>query len=205
MTRPAFIFVANLPCLDFVNTEPVQSGERVELLGGFADLARWLGEAGLLPTQAARLAAARWDGTAEGREVFREALKLRGSLRAGAERLAAGKPVGGEIVQVVNRVLAYRPAYSRLVRAGKRYVSRLEPVSTSPLQLLVPVAESAAWLLEHGETSLVHRCEGPRCVLLFYDTTRNKSRRWCSMEGCGSRAKAAAYYRRSRARGYPPG
>jgi predicted RNA-binding Zn ribbon-like protein len=198
MIRPAFIFVGNLPCLDFVNTEPVQAGERVELLGGFGDLARWLREAGVLSADAARLAVARWDGTAEGTRVLREALRLRAALRAGGERLAAGKSVGHEMVEAVNRVLAFRPAYPRLARAGKRYVSRLEPVSTSPLHLLVPVAESAAWLLEHGETSLVRRCEGPRCVLLFYDTTRNKSRRWCSMEGCGSRAKAVAYYRRNR-------
>jgi predicted RNA-binding Zn ribbon-like protein len=150
---------------------------------------------------AARLALARWDGATEGRAVFREALKLRAALRAGAERLAVGKPVGRGMVEEVNRVMAFRPSYPRLVRAGKGYASRLEPVSKSPLHKLVPVAESAAWLLEHGDGSLVRRCEGARCALLFYDTTRNKSRRWCSMEGCGSRAKAAAYYRRSRARG----
>jgi predicted RNA-binding Zn ribbon-like protein len=198
MTRPAFYFIANLRCLDFVNTEPVQAGERVDLLGEFADLARWLREAEVLSADAARAAVTRWDGSAEGRGVFGEALKLRAALRAGAERLAAGKPVGDEMVGVVNRVLASRPSYPQLIRAGKGYASRLEPVSSSPLHFLVPVAESAAWLLEHGDTSLVRRCEGMRCVLLFYDTTRNKSRRWCSMEGCGSRAKAVAYYRRNR-------
>lgn len=198
MTRPPFIFLANSLWLDFVNTEPVLAGERVDLLGGLADLGRWLREAGVLSAQAARLAVARWDGSAEGRAVFREALRLRAALRAGGERLAAGKPVGEGMVEVINRVLASRPSYPRLVRAGKRYASRLEPVSPSPLHLLVPVAESAAWLLEHGDTAMVRRCEGTRCVLLFYDTTRNKSRRWCSMEGCGSRAKAVAYYRRNR-------
>jgi predicted RNA-binding Zn ribbon-like protein len=207
MTSPSFdfVFVSNLLCLDFVNTEPVLAGERVDLLGGLEDLVRWLREAGGLSADAARLAVARWEGSAEGRAVFREALRLRAALRAGAERLAAGKPVGRGMVEEVNRVLASRPSYPRLVRAGNGYVTRLEPVSTSPLHLLVPVAESAAWLLEHGDGSLVRRCEGTGCVLLFYDTTRNKSRRWCSMEGCGSRAKAAAYYRRSRGGDRPPG
>jgi predicted RNA-binding Zn ribbon-like protein len=137
--------------------------------------------------------------------VFREAVALRAALRAGAERLAAGKPVGEETVAALNRVLASRPSYSRLVRAGKGYASRLVPVSKSARHLLVPLAESAAWLLEHGDTSLVRRCEGTLCVLFFYDTTRNKSRRWCSMEECGGRAKAVAYYRRSRAEGRSPG
>lgn len=204
MAPPAFIFVANLLCLDFVNTEAVQAGARVDLLSGAGDLARWLGEAGGLPAGGARLVVP-GDGSAEGRGLFREARRLRAALRAGAERLAAGKPAGDEMVGVVNRVLASRPAYPRLVRAGKGYASRLEPVSRSPLHLLVPVAESAAWLLEHGDSSLVRQCEGTRCVLLFYDSTRNRSRRWCSMEECGSRAKAVAYYRRSRGGGDPRG
>ncbi len=201
MTRPPFSFVGNLLWLDFVNTEPIHSGARVDLLGGFGELTRWLQASGSLSAEAARLALGRWDGKAEGRAVFREARRFRAALRAGAERLAAGKPAGEVMVRAVNRVLATRPAYPQLVRAGKGYLSRLEPAARSPLQVLVPVAESAAWLLEHGDGAMVRRCEGTRCVLHFYDTTRNRSRRWCSMEGCGSRAKAAAYYRRSRARG----
>jgi predicted RNA-binding Zn ribbon-like protein len=204
MTPPPFIFVANLLCLDFVNTEPVLAGERVDLLGGPGDLVRWLREAGVLSGDAAWGGVARWDRSAGGRAVFREALRLRAALRAGAERLALGKPVGREMVEEVNRVLASRPSYPRLVQAGRGYASRLEPVSKSPIHMLVPVAESAAWLLEHGDITLVRRCEGTRCVLLFYDTTRNRSRRWCSMGGCGSRAKAVAYYRRSRAGARPP-
>ena len=75
-------------------------------------------------------------------------------------------------------------------------MTRSAPASESAMQLLAPVARSAAWLLEHGDPTLVRRCGGSGCVLLFYDTTKNHSRRWCSMEGCGSRAKAGAYYRR---------
>jgi predicted RNA-binding Zn ribbon-like protein len=96
----------------------------------------------------------------------------------------------------VNRVLASRPAVSRLVARGGRYLRILEPVRPSSLHFLVPIAESAAWLLEHGDPALVRRCGGPDCVLFFYDTSKNHSRRWCSMDACGGRAKAGAYYRR---------
>ncbi len=196
-----FYFIASLLCLDFVNTEPAQGGERVDLLRGFAELINWLEAAGVLASEPARRAADRWGRSAQGEATFREAVALRAALRAGAERLAVGKPVGRETVTAVNRVLASRPVYPQLARKGKGYATRLEPLSDAPLHLLVPVAESAAWLLEHGERSLVRRCEGPQCVLFFYDTTKNKSRRWCSMEACGSRAKAMAYYRRKHPRG----
>jgi predicted RNA-binding Zn ribbon-like protein len=194
-----FLLVGNLLWLDFVNTEPVMEGERVDLLRNFGELVAWLQAAAGLPDVEARRAV-RWEGK-EGQAVLPEALALRAALRDGAERLAQGKSVGERMVPAINRVLASRPAYRELIREGKRWVSRERPLSTSPHHLLVPIAESAAWLLEHGDPSLVRRCEGSSCVLLFYDTTRNRSRRWCSMEGCGSRAKAAAYYRRIRRAG----
>jgi predicted RNA-binding Zn ribbon-like protein len=34
--------------------------------------------------------------------------------------------------------------------------------------------------------------------LQFYDASKNHSRRWCSMNACGNRMKAALHYRRSR-------
>ena len=192
-----FPLVGNLLWLDFVNTEPVMDGERVDLLRGLGDLVAWLRAAAGLPAEEARQAG-RWEGKAEGQAVLRKALVLRAALREGAERLAEGRAVGERTVAAINRVLASRPAYRQLIHEGRRWVSRERPASMAPEHLLVPIAESAAWLLEHGDPSLVRRCEGSSCVLLFYDTTRNRSRRWCSMEGCGSRAKAAAYYRRTR-------
>ena len=64
---------------------------------------------------------------------------------------------------------------------------------------------AAAWHAAHDYLALlrqdptrIRRCAHPACVLHFFDTSRNGTRRWCSMEGCGSRAKAARHYRRSR-------
>ncbi len=44
----------------------------------------------------------------------------------------------------------------------------------------------------------VRTCAAPDCEALYLDTSRNRSRRWCSMEKGGARAKASAYYRRHR-------
>lgn len=41
-------------------------------------------------------------------------------------------------------------------------------------------------------------CPGPGCGWVFRDVTRNGSRRWCDMAGCGNRAKAAAFRARGR-------
>ena len=197
--RHSFLILGNLSCLDLVNTEAMSAGEPVDMLEHFGDLVDWLLEAGVVAEPAARAARERWEGKAEAAAAFRQALALRASLRQMVERLSEGKAATEEQVEAINRVLAERPAYRQLVRKGKGFVTTLASEREAAAHLLAPVAESAAWLLEHGDFSLLRRCENPRCILYFYDTTKNGRRRWCSMAGCGSRAKAAAYYRRTRA------
>ncbi|MEU7000393.1 CGNR zinc finger domain-containing protein [Nonomuraea sp. NPDC046570] len=41
-------------------------------------------------------------------------------------------------------------------------------------------------------------CANPACILHFYDVSKNGTRRWCSMTGCGNRAKASRHYARHR-------
>jgi predicted RNA-binding Zn ribbon-like protein len=40
----------------------------------------------------------------------------------------------------------------------------------------------------------IKQCAHPHCVLWFYDTSKNGTRRWHSMATCGNRAKAARHY-----------
>jgi predicted RNA-binding Zn ribbon-like protein len=41
-------------------------------------------------------------------------------------------------------------------------------------------------------------CPGDDCGWAFYDNSRNRTGRWCSMSVCGGRAKARTHYRRLR-------
>jgi predicted RNA-binding Zn ribbon-like protein len=43
-------------------------------------------------------------------------------------------------------------------------------------------------------------CEGQRCEDVFVDTSKNRSRRFCSADLCGNRASVAAYRERQRGR-----
>ena len=40
----------------------------------------------------------------------------------------------------------------------------------------------------------IKQCAHEHCVLWFYDTSKNGTRRWHSMAACGNRAKAARHY-----------
>lgn len=196
-----FHFIGNLLCLDLVNTEVNEQGRTTELLASFADLTAWLVGAGVLSGAEAEAALRRWEGTQGGAAALEHARALRRVLRRMVERIVAGEPIGEAPVEAINALLASRVGYPQLVRTEQGLEMRVLARGEAEAEhLLVPVAESAAGLLLDGDLSLVRRCEHPACILYFYDTSRNRSRRWCSMELCGSRSKAAAYYRRTRRR-----
>jgi predicted RNA-binding Zn ribbon-like protein len=68
---------------------------------------------------------------------------------------------------------------------------------------LWPVARSAADLLTSSDLAALRLCAADTCAWLFLDTSRNGSRRWCSMRTCGNRAKARRHHARVRAAGAP--
>jgi predicted RNA-binding Zn ribbon-like protein len=193
MTR--FHFIGDELCLDFINTEVVDQEERVDLLGSFDDLLAWYVQAGIIDAARAK-ALTRVDG---GARSLKDARQLRAMLREMVERLAAGKTnVPQATLDHLNRSLRAREGYSEIVRTKDGYDTRFRPRLDEPAHLLVAIAESAARLLSEGDPALLRKCQNPRCILYFYDTTKNHRRRWCSMAGCGNRAKVAAFYQRNR-------
>ena len=193
--RPGFYFVGNYLCVDFVNTRHVEDGRVVEdLLRGPHDLAGWFREAGVL----GRLEAEKWGEGPKGGREFRRAIGFRESLRCMVEGAAGGGVVRQEKVEEINGLLRERPGYTQVVRSGDGFEGRFVLERGGAAGGIGRVAESAADLLANGDLSRLKKCENPECTLHFYDTSKNRSRRWCSMAFCGNVMKARAHYRRHR-------
>jgi predicted RNA-binding Zn ribbon-like protein len=95
-------------------------------------------------------------------------------------------------------VAALGQAIDRLgftVRAGAD--AKLEVASTTPAgRALAPLAGALMTAQADGSWTRVKACARDTCRWLFYDTTRNRSRTWCTSTTCGSREKARRAYRR---------
>lgn len=72
------------------------------------------------------------------------------------------------------------------------------PQVQDPAQLAAWTAAEDYLQLLARDPARVRRCAHPDCVLHFYDTSPRGDRRWCSMAGCGNRAKAARHHARTR-------
>jgi CGNR zinc finger len=68
--------------------------------------------------------------------------------------------------------------------------------ANDPRLPLWPLAHAAVELLTEGPLDLLKVCSG--CRWLFLDQSKNRSRRWCSMEVCGTSAKKRRYVERRR-------
>ncbi|MFG2633030.1 CGNR zinc finger domain-containing protein [Streptomyces sp. NPDC048362] len=162
--------------LDLLNTRWTEDGVTRDLLADTEGLAVWLagnGLAGAHPADA---------------DTLRHLLQARDALRAAVD----GTPA--EAAQLVDAVLEHGRVRARLTAASPAE----EPEFADP-------AWGPAWLAARDYLDLLDRaperirsCAGGDCVLHFFDTSRNGTRRWCSMAACGNRAKASRHYARSK-------
>ena len=160
----------------FVNSVDLEHGP--DLFDDAAGLAEWLDRQGLATDVAE-------DDLAAAREV-REA--LRALLHANN-----GAPPDPGTEAVLDR--AARRAKLEPEFAAAALIPRAGGVDGAIGRVL---AAAFAAMLD-GSWRRLKACPREVCGWAFYDRSSNASATWCSMQVCGGRAKAGAYYRRRRA------
>jgi predicted RNA-binding Zn ribbon-like protein len=136
-------------------------------------------------------------GAAGSSEAIQELRALRGLLRRLLEAFARGDTPVGADVGALNGFLGASPRTRRLEAAGDRYRLAEVPVRSDWPWALAEVAASAADLLATGERGRLKVCANPACSWMFYDETRNTSRRWCEGDICGNLLKVRRYRARA--------
>lgn len=184
--------------LDFVNTVDWPAGDDARArLDAYNTLVTWGVYTGVLPeekAQALRQRAAREPH--EAALVVQRAISLRRALHTIVQAVVAGRAVAADALEVVNKEVARAMPHLQLTPSADGFHWHWEEGSALDA-VLWPVVHDAAELFVASESlERVKQCDGPTCTWLFLDTSRNRSRRWCSMDSCGNRAKARRYYRR---------
>jgi len=196
-SQEPFLFRGGHLCLDFINTEIRDAGGALyDLLQTPDDLAGWLREAGVSVVGAQGNP---FNPAALGQSALEKARQFRSALREVITAVVDRRVPAGPALGELNAVLRFAEGYSQIaIQSDSLTVVSERRMETPLVPLILPVAEAALHLLTGQQAKNIRRCESPACVIFFLDTSKNHSRRWCSMETCGNRHKSAAYYHRQR-------
>ncbi|GAA3445489.1 CGNR zinc finger domain-containing protein [Planomonospora venezuelensis] len=197
-TVSTFRFHGGRHCLNLIATVSRRRTERVERLATPADLGRWFAEAGLVPPDSPALPRT----PAVGEPELRQAHVLREAVYELFTASRREREIPPEALAVVNGWAA-RPGPAERLEAGSGGRLRRVRGEATAETLLAEIARDAVDLLGGPLAARVRECGLEPCTLLFLDTSRSGHRRWCSMDGCGARAKMAAYRARRAAREGP--
>jgi predicted RNA-binding Zn ribbon-like protein len=199
-----FRYVGGDPAIDLVNTVDWTSrGPENDRLPDFGRVVEWAVGAGILSAKAAQ--SYRSQASAKVRDaeaVYRNVVNVRGVLQRLFHATAEGNPPG-DALNEFNRWLGRALAGMRIApRSGRREPGKLQLGWAGQEEnldsILWPVLWSAASLIVSDEASRIRICGGSDCGWMYVDRSRNKLRRWCQMETCGTREKSRRRHRRMR-------
>ena len=195
MTTPRYQLLAGNLCLDFANTADWHESEQpVELLTSFGDLLIWGRDAGVLDDgDVARLMRAAEYDPETAITVYERAIVLREAIFRIFRLVARQQPAATDDLRLLDDEVTRAHRHRALVPRADGYGWAWVGQGAALDRVLWDVAQSAVDLLTSDGLARVRQCAGDPCGWLFYDTSRNRSRRWCSMNECGVRWKMQRY------------
>jgi predicted RNA-binding Zn ribbon-like protein len=187
--------------LDFANTaEWHASSQPLEKLKSYSHLVAWSRAAGLLTEREAQhLLADSEDHPDKASAALTKAIELRETIYRIFSAVANGKEADTTDLEKLCAAHTEASTRTQIVPTPNGFEWDWVAGKESLDRMLWPIARAAATLLTSEDLDRLGQCADDRgCGWLFLDTSRNRSRRWCSMESCGNRAKARRHYRRQK-------
>jgi len=177
--------------VDFVNAVPPNA----EL--SWERLIRFLNSTNVVSTErAAQLLGLPQIDPQAAEALLLKARRLNAALRKAFTAMLRKQRMAGEWIEPVNEILRITEGHDELV--GRDSLWKIEFVAREGGLdwLLAAVARSGAEIAAEGTHARLRLCANPQCGLFFYDDSRTRRRRWCSMALCGNRSKVAAFARK---------
>lgn len=184
--------------LDFVNTRtgPPDAIPDDDLLDGYDGFVSWAVYAGVVSEQAgARLRRRAHDDPRAADAAFVRSRRVRDDLDDVFRAVVHGRVTDDAAVSRLREDESEALRSARL-QQGAVFAWTWDD-DRSLERPLWPAVHAAVGLLLTGTLDRVKQCDG--CRFLFLDESRNRARRWCSMEDCGTDEKIRRYVATRRA------
>lgn len=129
---------------------------------------------------------------------FAKALELRQLFREFFESLILKSQIEDKLFRL-NEVLSrlrYSPSLQTLENADK--IQRIWNPEKEEAAQETALVFQLLHFFDVADLNRLKKCANPNCSHLFYDSSKNNTRSWCSMKSCGNLMKARAFYERKK-------
>jgi len=197
-------YISKLPSLggdlslDFVNTVHDRHEEPLRnLLQNYLDLVVWVYSADAITnSQKERLLNKGRENQTKANQVYKDALQLREALYDFVATMINRGDISPVNLQMINQWLSRAFSNLELTQLSGHFVLNWNAENFELESVLWPIIRAFSDLVVSEDRKRIKQCGN--CGYLFVDNSKNKSRRWCSMEICGNRVKARRYAKKSR-------
>jgi predicted RNA-binding Zn ribbon-like protein len=201
--------VGGWACLDFANTvstrDETRRGLHREYLTSYDQLIVWSQHASLLCEEEAMalLQTAAAHPTLVAAALDR-AISVRETIYAVFSAIAHSRKPSERDLAAMNHALHEALSHLEIAPSGGGFRWAWIGAVDALERMVWPIVRSAGDLLTSEDLGRVRECAREGCDWLFVDKSKNQSRRWCSMNTCGSRVKARRYYHRRKESEHTP-
>ncbi|MGB5037652.1 MAG: ABATE domain-containing protein [Blastocatellia bacterium] len=173
----------DLLCLDFMNSDvrdALGSGLRTDRLRDAEWVARFL---------------ARWklgEHNPPARASLTMLIELRAAMWSIVSAMVEGNELSDDDLATIDGALGGPSLFRLLVRDGGSFRVELEPTKRDWVWVASEIVASLADVLAAHETHRLKLCGNPDCRWVFYDESKNRTRRWCA-DSCGNLIKVRRF------------
>lgn len=187
-----------LLCLDFANSVANRKEDPLpDYLADIYDLITWARRTGAIDARTEkRMLAEAQAHPQKAAAFFRKALEFRELLYNMFRNISLGKKIPETMLEEYNEVLKKYLQHVHVQQSPNGFMEEWQLEASSFNWLLAQIVKDSYETLLNAKAERIKECGN--CGWLFYDTTKNGSRRWCSMKSCGSSVKALEWYHRNK-------
>jgi predicted RNA-binding Zn ribbon-like protein len=207
MVKNKFIAEINLDggilCLDFVNSiNSRTAASQVDYFQTLHDFIDWAERLEIVDDKMAGELHAKADKDSESSTVFlQEVIDFRELLYVIFRCIILKEKVPSIDLNRFNKVLSGYFRFLQIEENADGFKESWNIETDSFQRLLAPIVKDSYETILARNHDRIKEC--PNCGWLFYDTTKNGKRRWCSMKSCGSNIKSLEWYHRNKGKMAP--
>jgi len=179
--------------LDFVNTVHNRREEPLrDLLHNYLDLVTWVYYSDAInDSQKNNLIKIGLENQGSADKIFNDAHQLREAFYDFSLNLINQDKASSASIPLINQWLSKAFSNLELAQLNGQFILDWNAENLELESVLWPIIRAFAYLVTSKNISRIKQCDN--CGYLFLDKSKNKSRRWCSMEICGNRVKARSF------------